>query len=174
MVKQLGALLLTLFAASPAAADELAIAAGTGVERVTGDAGATVDPAGAIDLRVISGSDVWLGAEAAYVGTVGGIADATLVGATFEGTMRANLVVGRRWQPYVFGGIGWRRYEVIGEMTVDRDDQVVFPLGVGLALLRDRLYADVRATARPAIEQDLVGATRMHTVGASARLGVRF
>ena len=62
--------------------------------------------------------------EAAYVGSAQGInalgldTDALLVGQGAEGNLRLNLTT-RRVQPYLFGGIGWTRYNLERSSHVD-------------------------------------------------------
>jgi hypothetical protein len=153
------------------------------------------DVAGLWNLRVTIGSHTPLGVDINYLGSVADIdaltgnESATLVGTTFEGALRYNILPHYAWNPYAFAGIGWQRYDVSGsDFTVadnginESDNSVVFPMGAGLTF-RDTsgLVFDAHGTFRANTEAGLVleqmGGTDyapMHTWEASAAVGYEF
>lgn len=160
----------------------------------------TSDVGGNWDVRVILGSRSYVGFEAGYSGfasnidsAIGPDRDGTLIGTTLEGTVRWNFMPADEFTPYVFGGLGWRRYDIIeadfsrsATGLEDSDDLMVVPLGAGLSYRFDNvpgLTADARFTFRPAIGSDLLlsdpGTTSddtvaLHTWGIGAFVGYEF
>lgn len=125
---------------------------------------------GAWGLRATFGTHTPIGVEVGYSGTaanvntLAGASNGTLVGTTGEATVRWNVVPNAPFTPYVFGGVGWTRYDVnnIRFATSDSglkktDDFAEFPVGVGMAW-RDPagLVLDVRGTYRQATDSTLV------------------
>lgn len=155
----------------------------------------TTDVAGLWNLRVTLGSHTPLGLDANYVGTAAkinsliGAESGTLVGSTFEGALRYNILPHFAWNPYAFAGIGWQRYNVTGgDFTLsdtgmnEKDDSVVFPMGAGIGY-RDPsgLVVDLRGTFRANTNYDLVLESAgsndyapMHAWEASAAAGYEF
>jgi hypothetical protein len=87
----------------------------------------------------------------------------TLLGTTFEGAARFNMLPHFAWNPYVFGGVGWQHYDVTRTNVTlsdsgmnDKDTLLEFPLGVGVAYRTGGFVIDVRGTFRIATDQDLV------------------
>jgi hypothetical protein len=93
-------------------------------------------------------------------------------------------------QPFIFGGVAWRRYQlqnsdfntsdVLGE-----DDVLEVPVGLGIAYKAGSFLLDARGEFRGAFYEDLVpsasgGLTRgsddasLHRWGINANLGVEF
>ncbi len=149
------------------------------------------------DARVILGTRSYLGFEAGYLGTATGVyaplggEDAVLVSSTVEALARANFIARGAFQPYAVIGAGWRRFDVAQEdfSTAsagmnDTDDELVIPMGAGLAYRYGSLLADARFTFRVATEESLVledGAAAtsddyapMHTWGVTTRIGYEF
>ena len=155
-------------------------------ETVTAD----VDPLW--DVRAMIGTHSPIGAEVTYLGSAGtvrtlaGNENGTLVGTTFEATLRWNILPHMMWNPYVFAGAGWQRYDVRNMMAATSDtglagsdDLLEIPMGAGVTF-RDPnsgLTFDVRGTFRAAVananllaEPDGSNAG-LHTWEASAALG---
>jgi outer membrane protein OmpA-like peptidoglycan-associated protein len=146
------------------------------------------------DARMIFGSRSPIAIEAAYVGSAQGINalgldnDALLVGQGAEGNLRLNLTT-RRVQPYLFGGIGWTRYNLERTTTSTSsvravDDVGTVPMGVGLtARLTRSFFIDARGTYRYSFYDNMLdvasssaglGDAPLQTWNASGRLGFEF
>lgn len=152
------------------------------------------------DLRVTIGSHLPLALDLSYVGSATNINGlpagnrGTLIGTTAEGALRWNMLPHFAWTPYVFGGVGWQRYDVTQTHVSltdsgmnDHDNLLEFPLGAGMAYRMAGLVFDVRGTFRATTDQNLVLRTLpttltptsdnfapMHTWEASAALGYEF
>jgi len=159
---------------------------------------ATADVGGLWDLRVTIGSHLPLALELSYLGTatnINGLPAArkgTLVGTTAEAALRWNILPHAPMTPYLFGGVGWQRYDVADANPSlsdagmnDKDNLLEFPAGVGFAWRSGGLVADIRGTLRTTTDQNLVlkNATlnptsddyaAMHTWEASAAIGYEF
>jgi len=146
------------------------------------------------DARMIFGSRSPIAIEAAYVGSAQGISalgldnDALLVGQGAEGNLRLNLTT-RRVQPYLFGGIGWTRYNLERTTTSTSsvraaDDVGTVPMGVGItARLTRSFFIDARGTYRYTFYDNMLdvasssaglGDAPLQTWNASGRLGFEF
>jgi hypothetical protein len=147
------------------------------------------------DLRVTLGSHTPLAVDVGYVGTAAnidalvGTQSGTLIGNTFEGALRYNVLPHYKFTPYAFAGVGWQRYDVTGGSfttsdsgMADSDNSMVFPLGAGLSY-RDQsgLVVDLRGTFRAntnaGLVLDNVGSTTfapLHTWAASGSIGYEF
>jgi hypothetical protein len=161
----------------------------------------TSDVGGLWNLRVTLGTHIPLGLDVSYLGTATNInglpggQSGTLIGTTVEGALRYNMLPHHIVTPYVFGGVGWQRYDVTETNVTlsdsgmnDFDNLIEFPVGGGLSYRRDGFVGDLRGTFRAATEQNLVlkptsitpGAPTsedfvpMHTWEASAALGYEF
>jgi hypothetical protein len=158
----------------------------------------TSNVGGMWDLRVTIGSHLPLALDISYLGSATNINGlptgnkGTLIGTTVEGAARFNVLPHFAFTPYVFGGIGWQRYDVT-QTTVSlsdggmnaHDNLLEFPLGAGFAYRAGGFVADLRGTFRIATDQNLVLTTPtltptssdfapMHTWEASAALGYEF
>ncbi len=122
------------------------------------------------DARVSIGTHVPLGIDVSYVGTAAnmntltGASNGTLVGSAVEGALRWNILPHYAWDPYVFAGIGYQRYDVTSMKfsTADTgvknyDNLAEFPMGAGISF-RDRSgwLVDVRGTFRAEPNSTLV------------------
>jgi hypothetical protein len=149
------------------------------------------------DLRVTIGSHIPLGLDISYLGSATNVdglptgESGTLIGTTLEGALRFNMLPHYAWNPYIFAGVGWQRYDVT-EANVslsdagmnDQDDLLEFPMGLGLAYRMGGLVADLRGTFRATTDEDLVlenptsptsdDFARLHTWQASAAIGYEF
>jgi opacity protein-like surface antigen len=100
--------------------------------------------------------------------------DALLVGQGAEGVARLNLTRAMV-QPYLFGGIGWTRYQLARTPTntssiLGDDDVLSVPFGVGISFRVARsLLLDLRGTGRAAFYDDLMDAPYAAT-GQTAKL----
>jgi hypothetical protein len=156
----------------------------------------TSDVGGLWNLRVTIGSHTPIGFDIGYIGTAQninaliGTQDGTLVGTTVEGALRWNILPHFEWNPYLFAGIGWQRYDITGGTfrlsatgMRESDNSVVFPLGAGVQY-RDMsgLVFDLHGAVRPNTEGKLVldnlnttsDFAEMHTWEASAAVGYEF
>ncbi len=155
----------------------------------------TSNVSGLWGLRVTYGSHLPLALDINYAGTAANIQaltggqSGTLIGTTVEAAIRYNVLPRFAWNPYVFAGMGWQRYDVTGAnmhlwdsgMT-SGDNSAVFPFGAGIAY-RDRsgLVLDVHGTFRLNVNYGLVldnptssSYAPMHTWEASGAIGYEF
>jgi hypothetical protein len=121
------------------------------------------------DVRAILGTDSYLGAELAYVGsareaTAAGLAsNAALLGNGAEAVARANLPLqfsNLRLTPYLFGGAGWTYYQIIKSdlntsAIKDNANAFVIPFGAGVGLVFEHLIVDARFTYRGVFDDKL-------------------
>jgi Outer membrane protein beta-barrel domain len=124
------------------------------------------------DLRAVLGTESYLGAEVAYVGssrgvTASGLSDnAALLGNGAEALVRANLPLqagSLRLEPYLFGGAGWTYYQIIKSDSnssgiKDHANAFVIPFGGGLSAVYDHFIIDARFTYRSVFDDKLVAA----------------
>jgi hypothetical protein len=163
----------------------------------------TTSSAGGLwDLRVSFGTHVPLALDVSYLGSatnINGLASGrsgTLIGTTVEGALRYNILPHYAWTPYIFGGVGWQRYDVTQTNVTlsdsgmnNKDNLLEFPMGAGLAYRAGGFIADLRGTFRAVTDQNLLLKTPgiappvsptssdfapMHTWEASAALGYEF
>jgi hypothetical protein len=145
------------------------------------------------DARITIGTRLPIAFEGAYLGSAQNISalgiddQALIVGNGAEGALRLNLPR-MAVQPYVFGGLGWTRYQL--RRTLENasslrgsDDIFTVPFGVGVAARLVRgLLLDLRVTGRAAFYDDLMDDAyastaddaRLHSWNAGGRLGWEF
>jgi len=158
----------------------------------------TSDLGGMWDLKITIGSHVPLALELGYMGSATNInglptgQKGTLIGTTAEAALRYNILPHYAWTPYVFGGVGWQRYDVT-QATVslsdggmnDHDNLLEFPVGSGLAYRMQGFVFDLRGTFRATTDNNLVLTTptlnpssnnfaKMNSWEASAAIGYEF
>jgi hypothetical protein len=171
------------------------LTAGGGVEGFTGQTlRNTTSPGGNWDVRASIGTKSILGFEASYIGSAQAIEalgldkNAVLVGNGVQGALRLNATENTTLQPFVFAGIGWRRYSVSNTSTntsdvSGSDDVLEIPMGVGLAYKFKGFTLDARGEFRAVTNNDLMPAfdasnptdkAPMHRWGANANLGYEF
>ncbi len=151
------------------------------------------------DLRVTIGSHVPLGLDVSYVGTATNInsgllpgQSATLIGTAVEGALRWNILPHFTWNPYLFAGVGWQRYDVTQTHATlatigmnDSDNTVDFPMGLGFNYRMGGFMADIRGVFRATTDNHLMlkspelfpasrGYAAMHSWEASAAIGYEF
>jgi hypothetical protein len=153
----------------------------------------TNDVQGLWNMRATFGTRIPIGLDVAYVGTASninaltGTQSGTLVGTTLEGALRFNVMPHYAWNPYVFAGLGWQRYDVTGARfaqsdigIADRDNLLEVPLGGGLQYRNAGFMFDLHGVFRATTDQNLVlenpfngqaGFVPMHTWEASANIG---
>jgi hypothetical protein len=168
------------------------------VDFLDGEARDLGDMGGAWEARLTVGTRLPVAIEAAYVGSVHNIdalgldTSAVLLGTAVETDLRVNFTT---WmlQPYVFGGIGYTRYNVSNEdfntsSVNDQEEMGHIPVGAGLGYQFGGLLVDLRGTVRPAFQDDLVDeaateddplddtdtATDLDTWSVAARVGWEF
>jgi hypothetical protein len=154
----------------------------------------TSNVGGLWDARLSFGTHVPLGLDVSYLGTAAniqsltGVSNGTLVGTTVEAALRLNLLPHYSFDPYIFAGAGWQRYDVTSMRLAQADtgmkasDNVAeFPMGAGLSF-RDLsgFTVDLRGTFRPTTSSTLLLDQRnetyasLHTWEASAAIGYEF
>ncbi|HEX8113496.1 MAG TPA: hypothetical protein VF516_37455, partial [Kofleriaceae bacterium] len=150
----------------------ISVLAGGGVAQFRRQAmrNTTSDIGGLWDVHATFGTHLPLALDLAYVGTathVGGLptgATRTLIGSAAEGTVRWNVLPNYVWTPYVFGGVGYQRYDVKGgnvslsDSGMNSSDNLLsVPAGLGFVWRGNNgLVADVHGTYRYTWYQDLV------------------
>lgn len=143
----------------------VALSAGGGVTGFASDpTNDTVDTGGAWEARVLFGSRLPVGLEAAYIGSANPVdsltGNATLIGHGLEGSVRVDLG-DLDIQPYAFGGLGWIHYDIRSDrelaLNLASDDEVVtLPAGGGIRWQRGRTIFDLRGTYRFAFDEELI------------------
>jgi len=145
-----------------------------------------IDVGGGWEARLGVGTRSIVGVEAAYTGSASNINalgldnSAILVSNGLEGDVRLNLAGYFAVTPYVFGGVGWRRYDLTNadfntSDVNDQDDVMEIPVGAGIEYRYRGFLFDARGTFRPAFNDDLLGPGReLHTWAATGRLGFEF
>jgi hypothetical protein len=122
------------------------------------------------DLHVTFGTHLPLALDLAYIGTATHISGlpsgntGTLIGSAAEGTLRWNVLPLFAWTPYVFGGVGYQRYDVtqtnvsLSDSGMNSGDNLLsVPAGLGFVWRGNNgLVADVHGTYRFTWFQDLV------------------
>jgi len=158
----------------------------------------TADLGGLWDLRVTIGSHIPLALDISYLGSATNInglpagRNGTLVGTTVEGALRYNILSHAPINPYIFGGVGWQRYDVTETNVTlsdsgmnDHDNLLEFPMGAGVQYRMGGFVGDLRGTFRAMTDQNLVlknptasptsdDFAPMHTWEASAAVGYEF
>jgi hypothetical protein len=152
----------------------------------------TANVAGAWDMRTTIGTHVPIGVDIGYLGTAAslhtfaGDANGTLIGTTIEAVVRWNILPHAIWNPYVFAGSGWQRYDVANMQFAvsdtgirDSDDLIEFPIGTGVSYRRSGFVGDFRATFRATSESTLLtqqdgSHVPLHTWNVAAALGYEF
>jgi hypothetical protein len=168
----------------------IGVSIGGGVSGFTDDSMRdTTDDGGEWDVRVTMGLRLPIALEASYIGSAQSIdalgldSDAILVGNGLQGALRVNLL-DFNVQPFVYGGLAWRRYSLANESfntsdVANEDDVLEVPVGVGVAWKYKGFMLDARGEFRWASQEDMIpdarlGNTDMHRYGASANLGFAF
>ncbi len=146
------------------------------------------------DARVSIGTHVPIGLDVSYIGMAGnlntlqGASNGTLVGTTAEAALRWNILPHFMWDPYVFAGVGYQRWDVTSMKFATADTGVKnsenlaeYPMGAGLSFRHPSGWlADVRGTFRAEPSSTLVrdvpnGAfASAHWWEASAAVGYEF
>lgn len=149
----------------------------------------TTNVGGSWDARITIGTNMPVAFEGSYIGSAQGISalglddDAVLVSNGAQGLVRLNGGFGFTIDPFIFGGIAWRRYDIVNEdfntsAVLDSDDVGEVPLGVGIAGNWGGFMLDVRGEYRYAFDNDLVPSNNdlgdtaeMHAWGVNLSLG---
>jgi hypothetical protein len=123
------------------------------------------DAGGSWEARITVGTRTPLAFEAAYVGSAQNIEalglddSAVLLGTSFEGAARLNLTR-MAIQPYLFGGLGYTRYDVsnadFNTSSVNgKEEMGHIPVGAGIGWQYGGLLLDLRGTLRAAFSDDI-------------------
>jgi hypothetical protein len=157
-------------------------------DTVSSNVGGLWDARASFGTHIPIGLDVSYLGSAARVNTIAGAANGTLVGTTVEAALRYNILPHNVFNPYLFAGAGWQRYDVTDMRFAQsdtgmkpHDDVAEFPMGVGFGI-RDAsgFNFDLRGTFRATTDSTLVldGATGkyadLHAWEASGALGYEF
>jgi hypothetical protein len=174
----------------------IAVALGGGVSDFTNSSARSLtDTGGSWNVRVGIGTRSPVGFEAAYIGSAQGLDalgldnDAVLVGNGIEGVARVNIL-DMNIQPFVFGGVAWRRYDVTNtsfntSAVNDKDDVLEIPMGLGLAWKYRGFLLDARGEFRYTDQNDLMPSinddgtfgtddAELHRWGVNANIGYAF
>ena len=125
------------------------------------------------DVRATLGTDSFIGAELAYVGSArdinatGVTGNAALLGNGAEAVARANLPLSAgalRVTPFLFGGVGWTYYNIVNSDSntsniKDHANALTIPFGAGVGLSYAHLLVDARFTYRAVFDDKLVPTT---------------
>jgi hypothetical protein len=139
----------------------------------------TTDLGGGWTARATFGTRSYVAFEAAYIGSANSVnalglqSDALLVGNGAQGDVRINVLPHFVAQPFIYGGIAWRHYDITNSSVntsdiADHDDVAEFPVGVGLAGYIGGFMADVRGEYRWSAYEDLMPS--LTTSGSEASL----
>jgi hypothetical protein len=123
------------------------------------------DLGGTWEARLAVGTRTPIAGELGYVGTAQSVdalgldRDAMLVSNGVEGAARFNLIR-EGLQPYVFGGVGWARYDVTrtdasSSSLRDQENIVYVPFGGGVGMYAAGLILDLRGTYRKAYRDEI-------------------
>lgn len=158
----------------------VAIAAGGGAGGFVNDTlrNAT-DVGGNWDVRATIGTRSPIAFEGSYIGSAQGINalgldnNAVLVGNGAQGALRLNATLDFPVQPFAYGGLAWRRYELTNTNrnlsdVRDNDDVLEVPLGVGIAGKASGLILDLRGEYRIARNADLIPNVNADTLTSSS------
>ncbi|MEP6859081.1 MAG: hypothetical protein ABJE66_00575 [Deltaproteobacteria bacterium] len=145
------------------------------------------------DARASFGTHIPIGLDVGYIGsaaninTIDGHANGTLVGTTIEAALRYNILPHNTFNPYLFAGAGWQRYDVTNMHFAQSDtgmaphDNVAeFPMGAGFGV-RDvsGFNFDLRGTFRATTDSTLLqenngNYAQLHSWEASGSVGYEF
>lgn len=155
----------------------------------------TTGVGGSWAVRAAFGTKTPIGFEASYIGSAQSIDalgldnDAVLVSNGLQGALRINALMDSAVTPFIFGGIGWVRYDLTNvnrntSAISGKDDVLEFPVGVGIGGSYRGFGYDLRGELRFATKEDMVpelSAGRvtdnfadMHRWGVNATLGYGF
>jgi hypothetical protein len=154
----------------------------------------TADDGGNWDVRATIGTRSMLAFEASYIGSAQDIDalglddDAILLGNGAQGALRFNATTDTPLQPFLFGGLAWRRYELVNadrnvSDVAESDNVLEIPLGVGVAYRMGGFLIDARGEYRIASQEDMIPAefatgpddnASMHRYGVQANVGFEF
>jgi len=147
------------------------------------------------DVRAMIGTRQFVGVEGSYIGSAQSIdaigldTDATLVGNGLQANLRLNATKDTDIQPFLYGGVAWRRYDLTGEDfnvsdVASSDDVLELPIGVGVAFKYRGLLLDARGEYRAAFYEDMIptfaelddpnDAAAMHRYSINANIGYEF
>ncbi len=162
----------------------LGFAIGGGVDDFSGETmrGQT-SVGGSWTARVTFGTRSYVALEGSYIGSAQSIDsfgldnDAILVGNGAQGALRINVTRFFPAQPFVYGGIAWRHYNITNNSintsdVANEDDVAEFPLGVGFSGYVGGFMADVRGEYRIATAEDLAPSVNENRTATLDRWGV--
>jgi hypothetical protein len=175
--------------ARPASGFGVEFLAGGGYSNFVGSAArSSTGGAGTWDFRLVVGSRLPVGFEAAYVGSAqdlnvtGFNSGAYLLGNGAEGAVRFALPITRnQWffAPFVTAGLGWNYYSlqstgVNSALYVNHDSNLTIPVAAGVQAVYQGFTMQVRGTYRATTDSNLFGNTDLSTWGVTASLGFEF
>jgi hypothetical protein len=146
----------------------LGFSAGGGVDDFASDTmRSTTGTGGGWDVRATIGTRSILAFEGSYIGSAQTIDalgldnSAYLVGNGAQAALRLNFVAHFPVQPFAYGGVAWRHYDITNNNfntsdVANSDDVAEFPAGLGVSGYLMGLMADVRGEYRFATGEDLM------------------
>jgi len=136
----------------------VALSVGGGVDDFAGSMHDTTNIGGGWDARLTFGTRSYVAGEISYIGsaqTYNTIANnsGTLTGNGAQAALRLNAGTDYPVQPFAFGGVAWRHYNLTSSTAAVADvaqnaDVLEVPVGGGLAAYFDNLMLDVRGEYR--------------------------
>ncbi len=152
-----------------------------GIDRITGLGGAW-------NLRLVSGTRLPVGFEVGYFGDAHDITgpgiteDDYVLRSGIEAALRLNLPIVRGSgliEPFGLIGLGWSRYALLNaspgvSFMRSSDNQLVVPLGLGLAAGYRGFIFDARFNYRLAAGDDMFGGADMAGWGFAVSVGAEF
>lgn len=176
----------------------LGVTAGGGVTGFTNSyVNSITDVGGAWNAIITLGTRSPIALEAQYIGSASSIhtnllQSSTMVSNGVTGDLRVNILPWSVVTPYVFGGLGWRRYTISNDSVNltglrNRTDVLELPIGGGLAFHYNGFMLDGRFDYRFSFYDDIVASVPQGSIGnpnnnnsgmqnwnAIARVGVEF
>ena len=154
---------------------------------VSANVGGLWDARSSFGTHIPIGLDIGYIGSAANINTINGNANGTLVGTTVEAALRYNILPHNTFNPYIFAGAGWQRYDVTNMHFAQSDtgmaphDNVAeFPMGAGFGV-RDvsGFNFDLRGTFRATTDSTLLQESngnyaQLHSWEASGSVGYEF
>jgi uncharacterized membrane protein len=146
------------------------ITAGGGASGFTGDTMRdNTKDGGNWDVRAMIGTRLPLTLEASYLGSAQSIDalgldnNAILIGNGVQGDVRLNATTDLAVQPFIYGGVAWRRYSIENASfntsdINDKDDVLELPVGLGVAYKSRGFMLDARAEYRGSFQENLAPA----------------
>jgi hypothetical protein len=170
----------------------LGFSVGGGVDDFASDTmRSTTSMGGGWNARLTIGTKQYVAFEGSYIGSAQGLdalgvdSDAILLGNGAQAALRVNVLRNYYVQPFLYGGVAWRRYDVSNtdintSDVADQDDVLEIPAGVGLSGYVGGFMADIRGEYRFSQYEDLApsrnnaGEANLDRWGVTGNLGFAY